>query len=92
MAAGEIRVTLAATGTYIIRKVAGKRTQITELLITASIAGSLTISDGTITDTIYLAAGVNTPFEHELTYPTDGDITLTAVTAGISVFGHYHQS
>ena len=92
MPAGEIRVAIAAAGTYKIKKTAGKRTEITELIITANVAGSITISDGAITDTIYLGAGVNTPFEHVLVYETDNDITITAVTSNVSVYGHYHQA
>lgn len=89
---GEIRATIAAAGTYKIKKTAGKQTLINELVITANVAGSITISDGVLTDTIYVGPGVNLKFAYGLAYGADADITITAVTANVSVFGTYRQA
>ncbi len=83
---------LAPAGTYVIKNDAVANAEqavsITEMHITAGAAGSLTIGDGSTTYTIYVGPGV-WKFCFPLNFKAGANVTFTAVTASISVFGEY---
>jgi hypothetical protein len=84
---------LAAAGTHVIKNDAAvnadKYVEIRDLQISANVAGSVTVSDGSKTYTIYVAPGINQKLCATLIFKAGANVTFTAVTSNVFIFGEY---
>jgi hypothetical protein len=78
---------LAAAGSFKI-KADTAAVEIKRLILTATVTGTVTLTDGNVTYVIDVTVGV-WEFCIPLTFTPAADITITAATATISVFAEY---
>jgi hypothetical protein len=80
---------LTTESTKIGKGGSNKQTQIHDLVLTATAAGTLTLTDGVKTYVLDVVAGINTEFCHDLVFEPGADVTFTAASATISIFANY---
>jgi hypothetical protein len=82
----------ATTVAHVLQKGgANIQTVINRVVITATTAGTVAFTDGTVTYTIDVVAGVNAPFHFPMIFKPGGDVTITPTGPTASVFADYSQ-
>ena len=77
----------ATAGTDTIKKgPAGTHTSLTRIYITADAQSTVTFTDTVKTYVIDAMPGVNNPFDYELPFTENQDITITVSGGNVSVF------
>lgn len=80
----------ATTVAQTIKKGAtNKQIEIHKMILTASTAGTVVITDGSNSYTIDVVAGINNPFCQALTFLPDCDVTITPTGPSLSTFAEY---
>lgn len=68
---------------------ANKQIEIHKMILTATTAGTVVVSDGTNSYTIDVVAGINNTFCQALTFLPDCDVTITPTGPSLSTFAEY---